>query len=401
MNKPTLKRSLGVALLGLYGVGVTVGAGIYVLVGKVAGEAGLLAPLSFILAAFVAGLTAISYGELASRYPQSAGEAVYVNEAFGNPAFATLLGGMVAATGLVSAAVISQGFVGYLGTFVVLSETVVILVLVAFLAVLAVWGITESVFISAIITVVEVLGLVLIIVGGADDVINSPIVSGATELPSTSIVWAGVANGAVLAFFAFIGFEDMVNVAEEVEDPERTIPRAILLTLFLSGILYIGVSTVAVLSVPLDELVSSDAPLTLVLSSTTAFPPQTLGAIAVFAVVNGALIQIIMASRVLYGLAAKGWLPSFFKSIWSLTRTPVVATVFAAIVVAALALTFPLVGLAEATSYITLFTFGIINIALVRLRWNGALRTGRLIPIWIPVTGALGSFGMVFGTVFS
>lgn len=401
MNKPKLKRSLGVVLLSLYGVGVTVGAGIYVLVGKVAGEAGLLAPLSFILAAFVAGLTAISYGELASRYPQSAGEAVYVNEAFGNPAFATLLGGMVAATGLVSAAVISQGFVGYLDTFVVLSETVVIFVLVAFLAVLAVWGITESVFISALITVVEVLGLVLIIVGGADDVFNSPIVSGATELPSTSIVWAGVANGAVLAFFAFIGFEDMVNVAEEVEEPERTIPRAILLTLFLSGILYIGVSTVAVLSVPLDELVSSDAPLTLVLSSTTAFPPQMLGGIAVFAVVNGALIQIIMASRVLYGLAAKGWLPSFFKSIWSLTRTPVVATVFAAIVVAALALTFPLVGLAEATSYITLFTFGIINIALVRLRWKGALRTGRLIPIWIPVTGAIGSFGMVFGTVFS
>lgn len=396
---PGLKRSLGLTLLTLYGIGVTVGAGIYVLVGKVSGEAGFFAPWSFLVAAILAGLTALSYGELASRFPKSAGAAIYFNEAFGSPAVSTIVGLMVTATGLVSAAVITLGFVGYLRTLVPVPEALATIGMIGILFALAAWGITQSLTVSAVVTVLEVGGLLLVIAGGFGDAVTAPALGEVFAFPGEFLILGGILNGAVLAFFAFIGFEDMVNVAEEVVAPERTIPRAILLTLLCSGGLYMAISIVAVTTVPLDRLIESDAPLALVFETTTGFSPAILSSIAVFAVLNGALIQIIMGSRVIYGLADQGWLPRILARVEARTQTPVIATGLVATMVATLALAFPIVGLASVTSYITLLVFTVINIALIRLRVAGRITGPGLLPIWVPGLGALASLGLVVFTL--
>ena len=399
MPSTNLKRGLGVTLLTLYGVGVTVGAGIYVLVGKVSGEAGLYGPAAFLVAAFVAGLTALSYSELAARFPVSAGEAIYVNEAFGTRFLATGIGLMVAATGFISASVITLGFVGYLNTLVASPHALTVVIVVAVLAGLAVWGITESVFLSGLITVAEVAGLALVIGGGLDDMVASPILTEALFPPLDGAVWGGIMAGALLAFFAFIGFEDMVNVAEEVIDPVRTIPRSIVATLAVTTLIYILVSAIAVTTVPVGDLIDSPAPLALVFERTTGWNAEILSGIAILAVLNGALIQIIMGSRILYGLAKQGWLPAFLASVHAGRRTPVAATAVVAGIILVLALAFPLVTLAEATSYITLTVFAVVNVALIRLRLGGAAAPVRIVPLWVPVIGGAACTGMVLFNV--
>lgn len=394
-GEPALKRGLGFVLLTLYGVGVTVGAGIYVLVGKVSAEAGIYGPVAFLLAAVVAGLTALSYGELSGRYPVSAGEAVYLNEAFHNPILATIVGLLVALTGLVSAAVITLGFVGYLNVLVATPKVVTLCAVVALLAGLAIWGITESVFLSGMVTLVEIGGLLLVIVFGMDDMVASPDSARILFPPMEVGIWSGVMSGALLAFFAFIGFEDMVNVAEEVRDPVRTIPRAIVATLVITTTLYLLVSAISVTAVPQAELIASDAPLSLVFERTSGMDGGILSGVAVFAVLNGALIQMIMGSRILFGLSRQGWLPKFLGSVHPARQTPIIATIVVAGAVLALALIFPLVGLATATSYITLTVFTLVNTALLWIRFRGnAVGLWRL-PIWVPALGAASSAAMV------
>jgi APA family basic amino acid/polyamine antiporter len=394
-GEPALKRGLGFVLLTLYGVGVTVGAGIYVLVGKVSAEAGLYGPVAFLIAAFVAGLTALSYGELSGRYPVSAGEAVYLNEAFHNPILATIVGLLVALTGLVSAAVITLGFVGYLNVLVATPEVVTLCAVVALLAGLAIWGITESVFLSGMITLVEIGGLLLVIVFGMDDMVASPDAAQVLFPPLEVDVWSGVMAGALLAFFAFIGFEDMVNVAEEVRDPVHTIPRAIVATLVITTTLYLLVSAISVTAVPQAELIASDAPLSLVFERTSGMDGGILSGVAVFAVLNGALIQMIMGSRILFGLSRQGWLPKFLGLVHPGRQTPIIATIVIAGAVLALALLFPLVGLATATSYITLTVFTLVNTALLWIRFRGDAVGLWRVPIWVPALGAASSAAMV------
>lgn len=400
MTDASLKRGLGFTLLTLYGVGVTVGAGIYVLVGKVSGAAGIFGPVAFLVAAVVAGLTALSYSELAARFPVSAGEAVYVNEAFRAPVLATIIGLMVATTGLISASVITLGFVGYLNTLIASPQALTVIAVVALLAGLAIWGITESVFLSGLITLAEVGGLALVIAGGFDDMIASDRLTDALLPPLDGAVWSGVMGGALLAFFAFIGFEDMVNVAEEVKDPLRTIPRAIVATLILTTLIYFLVAAVSVTTIPQKELIASDAPLALVFERTTGWNAEILGAIAVFAVLNGALIQIIMGSRILYGLAKQGWLPSRLSTVHPKLKTPILATLTIAAAVLVLALTLPLVKLAEATSYVTLAVFAIVNIALIKLRYSKLPLSGTSVPIWIPFCGAMACVLMIVINLF-
>lgn len=394
-GEPALKRGLGFVLLTLYGVGVTVGAGIYVLVGKVSAEAGIYGPIAFLVAAVVAGLTALSYGELSGRYPVSAGEAVYLNEAFHSRVLGTIVGLMVAATGLVSAAVITLGFVGYLNTLIAAPETVTLCAVVTLLTALAVWGITESVILSGLVTLVEVGGLLLVILFGLDDMVASPIAADMLFPPLLSGIWPGILSGALLAFFAFIGFEDMVNVAEEVRDPVHTMPRAIVATLCLTTVLYLLVSAIAVTSVPLDELIASDAPLALVFERTSGMDGKVLGSVAVFAVLNGALIQMIMGSRILFGLARQGWMPRFLGLVHPGRQTPMVATVVVAAAILILALSFPLVLLAEATSYIVLTVFSLVNLALLWIRFRGDSVGHWRLPVWVPAMGAASSAAMV------
>ncbi len=388
-----LKRSLSLTLTTLYGLGNILGAGIYVLVGKVIAHAGLFAPLSFLIASLLACLTAFTYAELSARYPLSAGEAVYVQQGLGIRTVSALVGLLIIFAGMVSAATILRGFTGYLQVFVPVPEIAAILVLVVALGGLAAWGITESVMVAALITVLEIVGLLMIIVVATPDMLTgqglpsdfSPLLEGSA--------WYGIFAGGFLAFYAFIGFEDMVNVAEEVREPRRNLPRALLLSLAIASVLYFLVALAAISSVPASLLAGSDAPLADLYRYVTGQEPVVITLIGMFAVINGALIQIIMASRVCYGMSRQRWLPSMFGRVNALTRTPLLATAVVSLVVLGLALWFPIETLAKATSYFLLLVFSLVNLSLWRLKRGGDQPAGILqVPVWVPAAGFIASF---------
>ncbi len=391
-RQPTLKRSLSLPLITFYGLGNILGAGIYVLIGKVAAYAGHQAPLSFLLAAMLAVFTAFSYAELAARYPLSAGEVVYIHQGFGIRSLSVLVGLFIIVTGVVSAATIARGFVGYLQVFVSIPDEAAIFALVVCLGVLAAWGISQSILVAALMTLVEIGGLLIIIW------VARPEASALTNALANLSDWQGegvaqgIFLGAFLGFFAFIGFEDMVNVAEEVRDPRRTLPLAILLALSLATLIYFAVALVSVVAVPPQQLAASTAPLAFVYQQMKGGDAALITAISLIAVVNGALIQIIMASRVCYGMGRKGWMPRWLARVNPITRTPLIATTLVTILILLMALRLPIESLATATSFFILLVFSLINISLWRIK---ALRPsghdGFSVYRWVPAVGALGS----------
>lgn len=401
-HKPTLKRSLTTTHMVLYGLGVTVGAGIYVLIGQGAGRAGLYTPVSFVLAAVVMAFSAASFAELSTRYPVSAGEAAYVEAGFGSKLFSTLVGLCVIAVGLSSAATVSVGVSGYILEFLNLSPTIVIILLVVALGLISVWGITESVSLAALFAIVEVGGLLAIIAGGF--LSEQSLLQ---ELPKVipgsfdPVIWSGIGAAGLLAFFAFIGFEDMVNVAEEVKAPERTLPLSIFLTLVISTAIYFLVASIAVLSGPIEELASSSAPLAVVVERLGIFPASTLSLIAIIAGLNGIIVQIVMVARVLYGLADSGKLPSLFSKINARTRTPHIATGAATLVVLLLALTFPIETLAEFTSRLTLAVFAAVNAALLSVKLRNISTPAGAYEVWtiIPAIGFVLCLGVLIASL--
>ena len=390
-----LQKRLTLPYLVLYGLGTIVGAGIYVLVGKVAGRAGMLAPVSFLLAALLAASAAAAYAEMSSRFPKTAAEAVYVREGLGIIPLAILAGSCVLVTGMVSSAALSVGFAGYFKGLVDLPQPVLVIGVVALLVGIAIWGIKESAVAAAVITCIETGGLVLVIAAGAGELDQLP-----ARLPEmvpdlsgaqASVHWLGILGGIFLAFFAFIGFEDMVNVAEEVQDAPRTMPLAIGITMVLAIALYLGVSVVAVLAVPLDELAASEAPLVLVFERGTGLAGWPLTVIGSFAVINGALIQIIMASRVVYGMSRQGWLPDWLARVHPRTNTPVVSTLLVGGVILGLALIANVETLAQFTTMFTLSAFSLVNAALWRLKGRDPAppASGFSLPRWVPGLGAV------------
>lgn len=371
---PALRRALSLPVITFYGIGTIVGAGIYVLVGKVAGVAGMQAPVAFAVAAIVAVLTAFSYAELSSRFPLSAGEALYVEAGLGLRPLSVFVGLLIVTSGIVSSAAIARGFVGYLHVFVDVPAPVAIALLVVALGVVAAWGIAESAALAVVSTLAEVGGLLLVIWVARHSVVALP-----ARLPELipgfdAATWSGIALGAFLAFYAFIGFEDMVNVAEEVRDPVRTMPVAILLATGATVALYLVLAVVAVLSVPVPELDAAEAPLALIYQRATGGSPAVITVIGLFAVVNGGLIQMIMAARALYGMSRQGWLPAFLGVTHPRTQTPLrtTAIVTAAVLVVALAL--PVEAAASLTSLVVLVVFSLVNLALVRLRHRAPAR---------------------------
>jgi len=390
--RATLKRSLTLPVITLYGLGTTVGAGIYVLVGKVAGHAGFYAPLSFLIAALLAGVTALAFTELSARFPKSAGEALYVREGFRSPSLALVVGLLVVTAGTVSAAAISIGSAGYLMVFLPYPKAAVVTALVLLLSAVAIWGILESALTASLFTLVEVGGLLLVIWSGAGAVPDLPIEAKDIALPRDTAVLGGIFAGALLAFYAFIGFEDMVNVAEEVTEVTRTLPLAIVLTLVLTAVLYLALSTVAVLAVPPAELAASEAPLALIYERSGGRWPEVITTVGIVATLNGALVQIIMASRVLYGLAMQDALPSALARVHPRTRTPVVATLLVTAAILGLALWLPIEVLAEITSVVTLFIFLLVNLALILIKRRGPQPAGIWsVPRAVPVAGVLAS----------
>ncbi len=377
-------------------MGTTIGAGIYALIGKVAGQVGMATPLAFLLASLLAAASAGSFAELSSRFPRSAGEAVYVREGFGVSWLATATGLLVVLAGSVSAATIANAFAGYLGELLALPRPLAISLLVLALAGLAGWGIRVSVYAAAAITLLEIGGLCAVLWLARDAFAALPQQLGALLWPGEAAAWSGVLSAALLAFYAFLGFEDMVNVAEEVRDVRRTLPLAIVLTLAVTTLLYALLASVAVLSTDPAALAASDAPLATVVRHEPA-AATAISLIGVIAMVNGALIQVIMASRVLFGLAVESGGSSLAR-IHPVTRTPVRATALVAGGVLLLALAFPLASLAEATSVATLLVFTLVNAALLSVKRSGQHPPPVVaVPGWLPVVGfATGSGFLIF-----
>ncbi len=383
-----LRRSVLLPLLVLYGLGTIIGAGIYVLIGEVVARAGTYAPFSFLLAAAIASLTALAYAELSSRYPRSAGEAAYVQEGFSIRWLSMAVGWGVVAIGVVSSATIIRGFVGYLTWFVYLPHWMVITLLVVVLTGIAAWGITQSVWVAATATLLEIAGLLLVVGVNVDVLPTAPETMTRQFMTMDWDIWAGVVLGAFLAFYAFIGFEDMVNLAEEVKDAQQTLPRAIVLTLIISVALYILIALVSVLVLPIAQISASSAPLSDLVEPSSAMAARVVAAISLVAIINGALIQIIKVSRVLYGMGSQGLAPAALFKVNPVTRTPVRATLLVAALVLALSLGMPLVRLAEITSFITLVVFAVIHVTLLRVKMDRPIQPGTVsYPLWIPVVG--------------
>lgn len=394
-KRPALRRRLGLPLLVLYGTGITVGAGIYVLIGAVAGRAGVYAPWSFLLAAVVMALTVGSYMELATRFPVSAGQAAYVKAAFGSRLLSTITGLFSVVVGLVSASTVTVGSVGYIRQFVDLPQGVLVVIVVVALGAVAAWGILESVLLASVFTLIEVGGLLAIIVAAI--YAGVPATSALAPPPLDIGILSGVAFASLLAFFAFIGFEDLVNVVEEIKVPSRDLPRAMALTLLISTVLYMAIAAIAVTAVPIGELAASSAPLSLVFRKVANVSPATISAIAIFATMNTILAQMTLAARVIYGMARQGDLPEAMGRVHPRTATPLLATVLIIIVVITLALTVPFTRLAESTSLATLAVFALVNLALLRLRYK-RVRTDTAhvtVPVWVPAMGLLTCIAMI------
>lgn len=387
---PTLKRAFTLPLLTFYGLGTILGAGIYVLIGEVAGNAGMAAPFAFLIAALLATFSALSYAELSARYPLSAGEAIYIWHAFSVRNLSRLVGMMLVLIGLVSGATLVSGFVGYFQVFLPWEGWQIITLLVLALGALAMWGIAESAWVAAITTLVEIGGLLLVVWVAGDNLEQLP-----QRLPEMlpggdGVTTIGLIAGAFLAFYAFIGFEDIVNVAEEVKQPQRDLPRAVLLSLVIATGLYMLVAVVAVLELPPQALAQSSAPLALVFQHATGEAPLFISAISLAAVINGALIQIIMVSRVLYGMARQGWLPAWLAEVNATTRTPLYTTILMTSVMLVLALWLPLVTLAELSSLTTLSVFALVNLSLWRIKGREPQPDGvPNIPRWLSLCGLL------------
>lgn len=383
-------------MLTLYGLGTTIGAGIYALMGEIAGISGYYAPISFLLASILAGFTALSFAELSSRFPHAAGAAMYVKQSFGSIQFSTLIGLLVVTAGLVSAAALINGLYSHLQQFISSDRLISILAITLLLGIIAAWGISESVTVASLITLIEIGGLLMVIHASSDAFLTLP-ARWSELIPSTdALSWQGIFLGTLLSFYAFIGFEDMVDVAEEVKDVKLKLPLAIIFTLVITMVLYVLLMVAAVLSIPPQQLATSDIPLAYLYEFNSGNNAMVIMFIGMFAVINGALIQIIMASRVLYGLSYRGQLPRRLSFIHHRTQTPIVTTLIATSIVFLLALVGGLSTLAEITSIIMLMIFSIVNLSLWRIKKREPHPPATVtFPRWVPLTGLLISSGFV------
>ncbi|NJP88255.1 APC family permease [Nonomuraea sp. FMUSA5-5] len=404
---PSLKRVMGPGLLLFFIIGDILGTGIYALTGQVAGEVGGAAWLPFAIAFVVAAITACSYLELVTKYPQAAGAALYVHKAFRLHIVTFLVCFTVMCSGITSASAASRAFAANLaaGFGLDVGNGVILAIALGFmLLVLAVnlRGVGESVKINVVLTAIELSGLLLVILlslwfiaGGNADF--SRVV--AFETAADKSVFLAVSTATSLAFFAMVGFEDSVNMAEETKDPSRIFPRIMLTGLGITGLIYVLVSICAVAVVPVGRLADSETPLaTVVQTATPGFPiADLLPFISMFAVANSALINMLMASRLLYGMSKQGVLPGFLSKVHPTRRTPETSIVFTTVIALGL-ITFvsldpesPVVALlGGTTSLLLLAVFAAVNLSVLVLRRDRAgfkhFSAGRVLPVLGTIT---------------
>ncbi|MEU9358134.1 APC family permease [Streptomyces sp. NPDC048301] len=397
-GEPALKRAIGPKLLILFVIGDILGTGIYATTGKVAGKVGGALWLPFLIGFLVAILTAASYVELVGKYPKAAGAALYTQKAFRVPFLTFVVAFMVMCSGLSSASAAARAFGGdYLGEFThALPPTLVAILFILALAAINLRGVAESVKANVVLTLVELSGLVVILSIGAYAVLSGggeP--SRLTELETGGTGYAlltGVLGATALGFFAFVGFEDSVNMAEETHDPARTFPRAIFIGVAVTGTIYVLVALVSSLLVDSRTLEGSSGPLLeVVKAGGVDFPPKLFALIALFAVTNSALINIMMASRLCYGMANERILPRAMGSVLAKRRTPWVGIVFVTVLAVGLVSTGEIEGLGDTTSFLLLCVFAVVNIAVLVLRKDRVEHRHFRAPTALPVLGAITS----------
>ena len=367
-----LKRGITGPLLYLFILGDVLGAGVYALMGTIAGEAGGAVWAPLVLALVLALLTAASYAELVTKYPKAGGAAVFAERAYRTPVVSFLVGFCMLAAGVTSAAGLALAFSGdYLGALVGgANPTAVAVLFLAVVALVNARGVKESLGANVGMTVVEVSGLVLVIVLGAVVLGRGDgDVGRVLELPDGVSAGAAVLGGAVIAYYSFVGFETSANVAEEVRDVRRVYPRALFGALLTAGVIYLLVGLAASTVLAPEELADSSGPLLEVVRASGAGVPDWLfSLIALIAVANGSLLTMIMASRLLYGMSEQGLMPAVFGRVLTRRRTPWVAIVVTTAVAMLLTLTGTLEQLAQTVVLLLLFVFISTNLAVLVLR---------------------------------
>ena len=385
-----LKRAITPGLLLFFIVGDILGGGIYARVGQVAGETGGAIWVAFALALVMAAFTAGSYAELVGKYPRAGGAGLYVHRAFGHPFLSFIVAFAVVASGIASASALARAFGGdYLSAFVDVPVVLTALGLVGLIAAVNLRGIEESVKLNVGFTLVEMSGLLLIVI------VAVAAIAGGDAEPSRAFDFKqdgsmlGVAlAGAAIAFYALIGFEDSVNVAEETVDPPRTYPKALFGALAIAGTLYLLVTIGASMVVPTDDLASSSgALLEVIRQGPLDIPEKLFAAIGLLALSNGALINMIMASRLLYGMAQEGVVPSQFARVLPARRTPWFAIAFTSAISAALVLTGDLDSLADTTVALLVVVFAIVNVCVLVLRREPVDHEHFVVPTFVPIVG--------------
>lgn len=388
-----LHRAITGPALFLFILGDVLGAGVYALVGKVAGEVGGAVWVPLLVALGFALLTAASYAELVTKYPKAGGAAVFAERAFGSPLLSFLVGFCMLAAGVTSAAGLSLAFSGdYLGAFLDTPTVPTALVFLLLVALLNARGIRESLGANAVMTVVEVCGLLFVVILAARFVL-----SGQGEpsrvmefTPGVSPAFA-VLGAALIAFYSFVGFEVSANVAEEVKDVQRVYPRALFGALLTAGLIYVGVGMAATAVLSPERLGDSSAPLLDVVRATGyAVPDGLFAVVALVAVANGALLTMIMSSRLAYGMADHGLLPDTLTRVLPRRRTPWVAIVATTVLAMLLTVTGTLAALAETVVLLLLFVFISSNVAVLVLRRDTVAHPHFRAPTFLPVL-AIGS----------
>ena len=394
---------MGLPALVIYGVGDMLGAGIYGLIGQAAGLMGHMVWLAFAGSMVAATLTGLSYACLGSRYPRAAGAAYVTHRAFRLAPLTYVLGLCVTASGLTSMATGSRVIAGYLQKLGLdLPMEWMALGFLVLLTGVVLRGMRESTWMNAVCTTVEFSGLVLVIAvglpyrGSVDYLTMPPGVESSSDLLRLTL------QGSVLTFFSFIGFEDMLNVSEEVKDPERTLPRALVIALLVATVIYMAVAITAVSVLPPDVLAKSPAALVDVVTTAAPWVPRWLfTGIGIFAVANTALLNYIMGSRLLYGMSRQGLLPAALGTVHPTRQVPQRAALTLLAVVVGLVMIGDISALAAATSLLLLSAFVVVNTALLVLKSRKDEPTGQFeIPAAVPLLGAVVCLCLIAARLF-
>lgn len=393
-RKLSLRREAGLLQVVAYGVGNIIGAGIYVLVGAASGLAGGAIWFAFLLGAIVALFTGLSYAELSSMYPKAASEYVFLGKAFGNHLLSFTTEWMMLATEIVATAAVSLGFAGYFQSVYALPIWLVAAGLLLMLTFVAILGIKGTLKLNLLFSAVAVIGLLIVIGAGAPKL-------GSIDYTFSPGGFSGIIGAAILVFFAYIGFDNIANLAEETKDPTHTLPKALLIAVAVTTVLYVLTAIAAVSLTPLGELSTSKAPLALAASKAlgpVAYDVLTFAAL--ITTLNTVMVLLITASRIIFGMAREGALPRQLGYVSKRTGAPYAAS----ILVLVIALAFLPLGkvdiVARITSFGSLATFFLVNIALLHLRkavpnlkrpFRTPLNVG-----WISITAVIGA-----GTCFA